>query len=79
MYPDHDDDLPTAANVFNRASIAILYRPYALSRSSSLPTGALPRWRQTATTRAREAASNTNGLLQSLIELDAIRYLKPMM
>ncbi|KAM0444353.1 hypothetical protein ACHAO4_010252 [Trichoderma viride] len=61
-----------------QASIAILYRPYALSRSSSLPTGALPRWRQTATTRAREAASNTNGLLQSLIELDAIRYLKPM-
>ncbi|KAM0512121.1 hypothetical protein ACHAPE_009169 [Trichoderma viride] len=61
-----------------QASIAILYRPYALSRSSSLPAGALPHWRQTATTRAREAASNTNGLLQSLIELDAIRYLKPM-
>ncbi|KAL7895565.1 hypothetical protein HDV63DRAFT_381750 [Trichoderma sp. SZMC 28014] len=61
-----------------QASIAILYRPYALSRSSSLPVGALPRWRQTATARAREAASNTNGLLQSLIELDAIRYWKQM-
>ncbi|KAL7920603.1 hypothetical protein ACQKWADRAFT_297968 [Trichoderma austrokoningii] len=61
-----------------QASIAILYRPYALSRSSSLPAGANPRWRQTAASRAREAASNTNGLLQSLIELDAIRYWKPM-
>lgn len=74
-----DEGFLMAANVLNRASIAILYRPYALSRSSSLPAGANPRWRQTAASRAREAASNTNGLLQSLIELDAIRYLKQMM
>ncbi|KAK1238144.1 hypothetical protein MKX08_002723 [Trichoderma sp. CBMAI-0020] len=58
--------------------IDLLYQPYALNRSSSLPAGALANWRQTATSRAREAASNTNGLLQSLIELDAIRFLKPM-
>lgn len=77
--PQHDDYFLTAADVLRRASIAILYRPYALSRSSSLPVGAHSHWRQTATSRAREAASHTNGLLQSLIELDAIRYLKPMM
>ncbi|KAH8125632.1 hypothetical protein LI328DRAFT_151755 [Trichoderma asperelloides] len=65
-------------DLYYQASIAILYRPYALSRSSSLPVGAHSHWRQTATSRAREAASHTNGLLQSLIELDAIRYLKPM-
>lgn len=29
--------------------------------------------------RARTAASNTNNLLEGLIELDAIKYLKPMM
>ncbi|EHK16237.1 uncharacterized protein TRIVIDRAFT_114210, partial [Trichoderma virens Gv29-8] len=62
-----------------QATIAILYRPYVLNRSTSLPSGAYSLWQKTAASRAREAASNTNGLLQSLIELDGIRYLKPMM
>lgn len=69
----------TSADILRRATIAILYRPYVLNRSTSLPAGAHSLWQKTATSRAREAASNTNGLLQSLIELDAIRYLKPMM
>ncbi|UKZ55988.1 hypothetical protein TrVGV298_009812 [Trichoderma virens] len=56
-----------------QATIAILYRPYVLNRSTSLPSGAYSLWQKTAASRAREAASNTNGLLQSLIELDGIR------
>ncbi|KAM0263713.1 hypothetical protein ACHAQJ_001027 [Trichoderma viride] len=64
--------------LFYQATIAILYRPYALNRSNSPPSGAHSLWQQTAASRAREAASNTNGLLQSLIELDAIRYVKQM-
>ncbi|KAL7794297.1 hypothetical protein V8C37DRAFT_409332 [Trichoderma ceciliae] len=61
-----------------QATITILYRPYVLNQSACLPSGANSLWRETAASRAREAASNTNGLLQSLIELDALRYLKPM-
>ncbi|KAL7929726.1 hypothetical protein V8C35DRAFT_314642 [Trichoderma chlorosporum] len=62
-----------------QATVAILYRPYILNRSTSLPSGAHSLWQKTAASRAREAASSTNGLLQSLIELDGIRHLKPMM
>ncbi|KAL5083897.1 hypothetical protein Trisim1_000806 [Trichoderma cf. simile WF8] len=62
-----------------QATIAILYRPYVLNRATPLPSGAHSLWQKIATSRAREAASNTNGLLQSLIEVDGIRYLKPMM
>jgi hypothetical protein len=58
-----------------RASVAVLYRPYVLSESSSMPST----WQQTALDQARAAASNTNTVLEKIIELDLIHLLKPMM
>jgi hypothetical protein len=36
-------------------------------------------WRKTALDQARAAASNTNTVLEKIIELDLIHLLKPMM
>lgn len=69
----------TASLTRYRAAIAILYRPYVLNDSGSPPSGVHAQWQRNAIRRARDAASGTNALLQSLIELDAIKYLKPMM
>lgn len=63
----------------NRAAIAILYRPYVLNDATCPPSGAHSLWKRDAMRRARTAASNTNNLLQGLIESDGIKYLKPMM
>ncbi|VTT68198.1 unnamed protein product [Fusarium fujikuroi] len=65
-------------DLFYQATVAILYRPYALNESAPPPTGTPIDWHKVALRRAREAAANTNALLQRLIELDAIKYLKPM-
>ena len=65
--------------MYARAAVAILYRPYILNASASLPAGANTVWQKNATRRAREAASGTNNLLERLIELHAVEYLKPMM
>ncbi|KAF5967422.1 cutinase transcription factor 1 beta [Fusarium coicis] len=65
-------------DLFYQATVAILYRPYALNESAPPPTGTPLDWHKVALRRARDAAANTNALLQKLIELDAIEYLKPM-
>jgi hypothetical protein len=59
--------------------VAILYRPYILNPTASLPLEAPLLWQKTAASKARAAASSTNNLLEKLIELDAVHYLKPMM
>ncbi|KAF5241567.1 hypothetical protein FANTH_9078 [Fusarium anthophilum] len=65
-------------DLFYQATVAILYRPYALNESAPPPTGTPLDWHKVALRRARDAAANTNALLQRLIELEAIEYLKPM-
>lgn len=62
-----------------RATVAILYRPYVLNAAGQPITGASRQWYRNAVRRGRDAASNTNNLLERLIELDGIKYLKPMM
>ncbi|KAF5614147.1 cutinase transcription factor 1 beta [Fusarium subglutinans] len=50
----------------------------SLSATNSGIMGTPLDWHKVALRRARDAAANTNALLQRLIELDAIEYLKPM-
>ncbi|CEJ83046.1 hypothetical protein VHEMI03078 [[Torrubiella] hemipterigena] len=59
-----------------QASVAILYRPFVLN---SITSNEDPNWPKIAAERAHEAAASTNAILQRLIELDGIRYLRPMM
>lgn len=65
--------------ILGRATIAILYRPYVLGAVGKSTFDSSEKWQRNAIRRAREAAACTNSLLESLIELDAIKYLKPMM
>ncbi|KAJ6789457.1 hypothetical protein PWT90_00258 [Aphanocladium album] len=62
-----------------QAAIAILYRPYALSAASRAMPDFSQSWWRNAVRRGREAASTTNNILEQLIELGGIKYLKPMM
>ncbi|TQW01066.1 C6 transcription factor [Cordyceps javanica] len=62
-----------------QATIAILCRPYILAATKSSRPDQNQQWKQSVVRRGREAASKTNNLLEQLIELDAIAYLKPMM
>jgi hypothetical protein len=57
----------------------MLYRPYVLSGPSSLSSSTHSAWQKTALDQARAAASNTNIILEKIIELNAIHFLKPMM
>ncbi|OAA75124.1 Transcription factor [Akanthomyces lecanii RCEF 1005] len=61
------------------ATIAILYRPYVLSVTDPSMPDPGQQWKRKAIRRGREAASSTNNLLEQLIELDAVKWLKPMM
>lgn len=65
--------------ILYRATIAILYRPYVLSATDPSTPDPDQQWRRNAIRRGREAASSTNNLLEQLIELDAVKWLKPMM
>ncbi|KAJ9605303.1 hypothetical protein H2200_009960 [Cladophialophora chaetospira] len=64
--------------LFYQATVTVLYRPYVLGGTAALPGTAPPSWHKTTLGKARAGASSTNNILEKLIELDAIRYLKPM-
>lgn len=57
----------------------VLYRPYVLNGPSVLPGEVQARWQKLALDRARAAASNTNNVLEKIIELNVVDLLKPMM
>lgn len=62
-----------------RAAVVVLYRPYVLVGPATLPLQEQAHWQKIALQRARTAACNTNALLEKLISIDAVRYLRPMM
>ena len=64
---------------YPRATVAVLYRPYVLGSLADLSTTVPRSWHKIALGKARAAAANTNNLLEKLIELNAIEFLKPMM
>ncbi|KAE9376219.1 hypothetical protein N431DRAFT_404413 [Stipitochalara longipes BDJ] len=65
--------------LFYEATVAVLYRPYVLSGPLLVPSDAHSSWQKTALDQARTAASNTNTVLEKIIELNLIHLLKPMM
>jgi len=67
------------ANYTCRATVVVLYRPYILHGHTALPAEAQTLWQKTVLDRARAAASNSNNVLEKIIELNAVHLLKPMM
>jgi hypothetical protein len=61
------------------AVIVVLYRPYVLNGPTVLPFEVQALWQKKALNQARAAASNTNSLLEKLIDLDAVQFLRLMM
>lgn len=59
--------------------MTVLYRPYILNSYSSFPDNSSATWQKFAQNRAREAASITNQTLEKMIELDLVKFIKPML
>ncbi|KAJ5669034.1 hypothetical protein N7462_010104 [Penicillium macrosclerotiorum] len=64
--------------LFYQASMTVLCRPYLLNAPASLPEGSSRTWQKMMQGKARSAASLTNGILEKVIELDAVKHIKPM-
>ncbi|OAA43538.1 C6 transcription factor [Beauveria brongniartii RCEF 3172] len=80
--PSSDDDdvhvHTVQVEMLYQATIAILCRPYVLDATKSSAADANPKLKQSFIRRGREAASSTNDLVEQLIEMNAIEYMKPM-
>ncbi|KIW35301.1 uncharacterized protein PV07_02004 [Cladophialophora immunda] len=80
--PDDSSDLlrmhAYQVELFYQGTVTVLYRPYLLGGPAAIPTSAPPSWQKTALMKARAAASSINNILEKLIELNAIQFLKPM-
>ncbi|KUJ13906.1 uncharacterized protein LY89DRAFT_590938 [Mollisia scopiformis] len=64
--------------LFYEATVAVLYRPYVLSTPSTPASEKPTSWQRAALEQARTAASNTNTVLEKIIELNTVHLLKPM-
>ncbi|KAM3550532.1 hypothetical protein ARSEF4850_008298 [Beauveria asiatica] len=80
--PSSDDDdvyVDTVqVEMLYQATIAILCRPYVLDATKSSAADENPKLKQSLIRRGRNAASSTNDLVEQLIEMNAIQYMKPM-
>ncbi|KAG0652791.1 Cutinase transcription factor 1 beta [Hyphodiscus hymeniophilus] len=65
--------------LFYEATVVVLYRPYVLSGPSSQPFEMDASVQKMALDQARAAGSNTNAVLERIIELNMVHLLKPMM
>jgi predicted NUDIX family NTP pyrophosphohydrolase len=61
-----------------RAAIIVLHRPYLLQKMHHFPPGEKQSWQALSQGKAKTAAANINVLLERLINLDMIRFLKPL-
>jgi hypothetical protein len=62
----------------SRASVTVLYRPYFLNAPSSFPENSSAAWQQMVRSRVRTAASATNNVVEKIVEMDAVKFIKPM-
>ncbi|RFU27236.1 hypothetical protein B7463_g9113, partial [Scytalidium lignicola] len=65
--------------LYYEATVAVLYRPYVFSESSVSSFDGQESWKKIALDQARVAASNTNAILEKIIDLNSVHLLKPMM
>jgi hypothetical protein len=61
-----------------RAIDVVLHRPYILPSASGTSLMEADSWQLDCHGKAKAAAARTNGVLESLIDLDMIKFLKPM-
>ncbi|KFZ15702.1 hypothetical protein V502_05445 [Pseudogymnoascus sp. VKM F-4520 (FW-2644)] len=64
--------------LFYEATIIVLHRPYLLPRANEMASSEEKSWQALSRQKAKTAATNTNVVLERLIDLDMIKCLKPM-
>ncbi|KAM3482976.1 hypothetical protein MY8738_003660 [Beauveria namnaoensis] len=77
-----DDDVhvhTVQVEMLYQATIAMLCRPYVLNATSTFAADEYAELKQSFLRRGREAASSTNELVEQLIEMNALEFMKPMM
>ncbi|KAH8710814.1 Cutinase transcription factor 1 beta [Beauveria bassiana] len=77
-----DDDVhvhTVQVEMLYQATIAMLCRPYVLNATSTFAADEYTELKQSFLRRGREAASSTNELVEQLIEMNALEFMKPMM
>ena len=67
----------TACSYF-RATVVVLHRSYVLQDFADMFAEGQEQWRIRFLNKARAAAANTNSVLEKLMSLDLVRYMKPM-
>lgn len=64
--------------LFVEAATAVLYRPYILKGPPGLTHEVQKTWQKMCLERAKGAASRTNSVLETLMNADLVKYMKPM-
>ena len=61
-----------------RATVIVLYRPY-IAKGPAHPEEAVEEyWRMRSLDKTRSAAANTSRILESLVEMNLVKYMKSM-
>jgi hypothetical protein len=63
---------------FYRAVVIVLHRPYVLNAAAGSLLKEKDLWQADSYPKAKAAAANINGVLESLIDTNLVKYLKPM-
>ena len=61
-----------------RTTIIVLHRPYILQTVNKMNLPEEASWQAQSRQKAKRAASNINVVLERLIDMDMIKFLKPM-
>lgn len=61
-----------------RTAIIVLQRPFVLQKADSNDPQESISWQSSALQKAKTAATNINTVLSRLIDLNMVKYLKPM-
>ena len=64
--------------MFYRAVVIVLHRPYVFSTATGATLRDEDQWQAASYRKAKAAAANINAVLESLIEANMVRLLKPM-
>ncbi|KAL3483420.1 fungal-specific transcription factor domain-containing protein [Aspergillus germanicus] len=64
--------------LFHEATVLVLYRPYIFKGPADPLPEVQDSWQRRASERARSAASNTNKVLEKVLEKDLVKWMTPM-
>ncbi len=68
----------SSANIFLRASMIALYRPYLLREVMGAPAVNGELWQYLAHQRVKDATTNTQAIVDKIVAMDFLRLIGPM-